>query len=139
MQEQWREIGVQATPKTEEWNALLNRFNKTRDYELILIGFSWGVDPDQTTMWHSKSTQGGFNNNSYSNPEVDKLLEQGIRETNREKRKAIYRQLDKLLLDDMGSPILVFQKTLMAVNKRLKGVEPNAFNLLHNIESWTVS
>ena len=138
LQEQWREIGVAATPKTEEFNALLNRFQKARDFEMILIGFNWSPDPDQTTMWHTKSYQGGFNNNMYSNPEVDKLLEQIVRELDRDKRKPMLKQLDKLIVDDAGSPILVFQKVLMPVNKRVKGLEPNPFNLTHNVESWTV-
>jgi peptide/nickel transport system substrate-binding protein len=139
LQEQWKAIGVQATPKTEEFGALLNRFQKTKDFEIVLIGFSWNPDPDDSTMFSTKGQQGGFNTNSYSNPKVDELLDQGLKETNKDKRKAIYKQIDKQVLDDLPSPILVFQKNLLAVNKRVKGIEPNTFNLLYNVHTWTVS
>jgi peptide/nickel transport system substrate-binding protein len=139
LQEQWNEIGVRATPKAEEFNALLNRFNKTRDFDIILIGFNWSADPDQTSMWGTKGYNGGFNNNKYSNPEVDRLLEMGIRETDPAKRKTIYKQIEKIVLDDMPSAILAFQKDIVPVNQRIKGLEPNAFSIPYNVEGWTAS
>lgn len=139
MQDQWKAIGVNATPKTEEWNAFLNRIGKSHDFEAFLVGFSWGVDPDETTMWGTKSYNAGFNDNKYSNAEVDKLLDQGIRTVDLNKRKEIYHKLDGLILDDLPSPILVFGKSLVAVNKRVQGLDPNAYNTLYNIHQVSVS
>ncbi|MBX6343309.1 MAG: peptide-binding protein, partial [Thermomicrobiaceae bacterium] len=49
-QEQWKQIGVECKPQTEEWNAFLNRITGSKDFEMFLVGFVWGVDPDQSTM-----------------------------------------------------------------------------------------
>jgi peptide/nickel transport system substrate-binding protein len=139
MQQQWKDVGVQATPKTEEWNAFLNRITKSKDFDIFLVGFSWGPDPDESTMWTTESQKGGFNMNSYSNPQVDKLLLDAVKEVNQDKRKALYHEVDKLVLEDLPSPIMIFDKALVGVNKRVQNLDPNAFNTRYNVETWTVT
>src|SRR5689334_13531672 len=93
IQQQSKEICLECMLKTEEWNAFLTRINESRDFEMFLVGFSWDVDPDQSTMWETSAYDGGFNNNKYSNPDVDKLIEQGLTELDQNKRKQIYIQM----------------------------------------------
>src|SRR5204863_1821386 len=85
MQQQWKLIGVDATPKTEEWNAFLTRITETHDFEIFLVGFSWGVDPAPTPMWSTDSYEGGFNMGKYSNTKVDELLSSGLSNLDRDK------------------------------------------------------
>src|SRR5579875_506694 len=47
-QQEWKTIGVDCTVKTEEWNAFLNQINVEHDFDICLLGFSLGVDPDQS-------------------------------------------------------------------------------------------
>ncbi len=138
MQQQWKKVGVDMTPKTEEWNAFLNRITGTKDFEVFLVGFSWGVDPDQTTMWATDSYTGGFNMNKYSNPKVDDLLQQGLATTDHTKRKDIYTQMQNIIMDDIPSPITDFPKGIYSVNNRVHNVFPNAVDLPFNPEQWWV-
>ncbi|CAA9552255.1 MAG: Oligopeptide ABC transporter, periplasmic oligopeptide-binding protein OppA [uncultured Thermomicrobiales bacterium] len=127
MQGQWRAIGVEATPRAEEWGALLTRINETRDFEMFLIGFSWDADPDQSQMWSSRAfPPNGFNLGQYANAEVDALLDRGLAELDRDKRTAIYAELQGHILDDAPAIILVFPQVIAAVNKRLHNCFPNA-------------
>ena len=130
MQQQWKAIGVDVTPKTEEWSALLARVTETRDFEMFMIGFAWDVDPDQSQMWSSKSfPPNGFNLGKYANPQVDTLLNQGLTELDPAKRKAIYVEMQNLLLADVPAIILFFPQGVAAVNKRLHNCKPNAVGL----------
>ncbi|HEY8598031.1 MAG TPA: ABC transporter substrate-binding protein [Thermomicrobiales bacterium] len=130
MQEQWKAIGVDATPKTEEWSALLARVTETQEFEMFVIGFAWDVDPDQTQMWSSRSfPPNGFNLGKYANPQVDMLLDQGLTELDPAKRKAIYIELQNHLLADVPAIILVFPQGVAAVNTRLHNCKPNAVGL----------
>ncbi len=138
MQQSWKQIGVTMTPKTEEWNAFLNRITGTKDFEVFLVGFSWDTDPDQTTMWATSSYTGGFNMNKYSNPKVDDLLKQGLATNDQSKRKDIYTQMDNILMDDIPSPITDFPKGIYAVNKRVHNLFPNAVSIPFNAEQWWV-
>ena len=138
-QQAWKEIGVVATPKMEEWNAFLTRITGTHDFSLFLVGFSWGVDPDQTTMWSCSAYPSGFNMGKYCNPQVDKLLQEGLATTDHAKRKAIYTQMQNILMDDLPNAILVFPKSIAGVNKRVHNLFPNAVSIRYNSYQWWVN
>jgi peptide/nickel transport system substrate-binding protein len=138
MQEQWREIGIECIPQTEEWNAFLERFDSTRDFEMILIGFSWGVDPDQETMWHTDAQEGGFNRVRYSNPEVDELLEQGLATTDPDERIEIYTEMQNIILEDLPLAILDFPQGIVGVNQRCHNIFPNDAAFTANAHEWWV-
>jgi len=139
MQQQWKAIGVDATPKTEEWAAFLTRITETKDFEVFLVGFSWGTDPDQTTMWATESFEGGFNMGKYSNPKVDELLEKGLGELDTEKRKALYLEMQNIIMDEVPNVILDFPQSTVLVSNRAKNFFPNAVNTRWNSHMWWVT
>jgi len=138
MQQQWKAIGVDASPKTEEWAAFLTRITETKDFEVFLVGFSWGVDPDQTTMWSTESYDGGFNMGKYSNKKVDDLLAQGLGELDPEKQKALYLDMQNIIVDEVPNVILDFPQATVIVNKRVHNMFPNAVNIRWNTHTWWV-
>jgi peptide/nickel transport system substrate-binding protein len=138
MQEQWREIGVECIPQTEEWNAFLDRITSTRDFEMFLVGFSWGVDPHQESMWHTDAATGGFNMNEYSNPEVDDLLAQGLETTDQDERREIYTEMQNIILEDVPSVILDFPQGIYGVNQRCHNIFPNDVYFTVNAHEWWV-
>ncbi len=138
MQAQWKNLGVEATPKTEEWNSFLTRINETRDFELYLSGFGFGVDPDQSSFWTTDAITNGFNRASYSNPQVDQLFAQALSELDREKRKQLYVEVQNILMDDLPSMMVDFPQALAAVNKRVHNLKPNAINVRWNVKDWWV-
>jgi peptide/nickel transport system substrate-binding protein len=138
MQQAWKAIGVDCTPEQEEWNSLLQRLTSTRDFDMFLIGFSWGVDPDQSAMWATAAYQGGLNVNKYSNPQVDALLQQGLKETAMPTRKQIYTQMQNIIVDDLPSAIIDFPKSIAAYNKRVHNLFPNAVDDRWNAHQWWV-
>jgi peptide/nickel transport system substrate-binding protein len=138
MQEQWREIGVECTPQTEEWSTFLDRITGTRDFDMFLVGFSWGVDPHQETMWHTDASEGGFNMNEYSNPEVDDLLAQGLETTDQDERRELYTQMQNILMEDLPSVILDFPQGIYGVNQRCHNIFPNDVHFTANAHEWWV-
>lgn len=138
MQQQWKAIGVDATPKTEEWAAFLTRITETKDFEIFLVGFSWGVDADQTTMWKTESYEGGFNMGKYSNKRVDELCDQGLAELDTEKRKAIYLEMQNIIADEVPNVILDFPQATAITSKRAHNIYPNAVNIRWNTHLWWV-
>jgi peptide/nickel transport system substrate-binding protein len=84
------------------------------------VGF-WVLppDPDLTNYY---STTGTYNTISYSNPQVDKLLEQGRGVAELEQRKPIYAQLQQTFLDDPPGAILFYPKDIHAITKTTAGI-----------------
>lgn len=124
MQEFWREIGVEAKIETEEWGAFLSRLTETFDFEMILVGFSWDIDPDQKAMWHTDSYPDSFNMNMYSNPELDEILDAALETPDREERKELYFEMQRILAEEVPNIIVYFDKDLYATNKRVQNMIP---------------
>ena len=63
-----------------------------------------------------------LNAGAYRNQQVEELFLQGQKEFDREKRKAIYGQIQKILADDAAYVFLYYGLGYAAVNKRIGGV-----------------
>ena len=127
IQRRLMEVGVKVNIRAIEWASFISRFIKTGDFDVVLLGWGLGLDPDQFNIWHS-SQQGGdkFNFIGYNNPAVDKLLEQGRVELDPDKRQKIYHEFAKVLLEDSPIVYLSAGYGLTAIHKRVKGIDSPA-------------
>jgi len=92
----WSEIGVKT-------NVQVVSVVPT-EYQAFLAIYDVPVDPDQYSIWHT--TQGETNIANYSNPRIDKLLEDGRLQLDREERKKIYLDFQRFLLEDAPAVFL---------------------------------
>lgn len=74
------------------------------EFQAYLTIFDIPKDPDQYAIWHS--TQTGTNVSNYSNPRIDKLLEDGRSELDPEERRKIYLDFQRFLLEDAPAAFL---------------------------------
>jgi len=141
MQESWKAIGVDMRPNQEEFSIFMDRITKSFDFDVCLLGFSWGVDPDQTTMFDSTQHLTGFNSFDYKSDKVDALLAQGLHTLDQDKRKAIYVDMQNALLADLPNVVMDFGKGITGVNKRVGNRIPNgvAGSDRNNAHQWYVS
>lgn len=84
------------------------------DYQALLAIFDIPEDPDQYTFWHS--TQTATNITKFSNPRIDKLLEDGRAELNLEERKKIYLDFQRFLVEDSPA-IFLYYPTTYTINR----------------------
>lgn len=124
IQRRLKEIGIDVSIRVLEWASFLGRYIKTGDFDVVVLGWSLSLDPDQYSIWHSSQNKPGqFNFINYNNPQVDKLLEQGRLELDPKKRMKIYHQFSRILLQD--SPIVYLYEGygLPAIHKRVQGID----------------
>ena len=141
IQKRLHEIGVEVSIRVIEWASFVNRFIKTGDFDVVVLGWSLSLDPDQYNIWHSSQQgPGQFNFLGYSNKKVDKLLELGRKELNISKRERIYHKFSKYLLEDSPIVYLYAGYGLSAVHKRVKGIKNPAppAGIYHNNYDWFV-
>lgn len=97
----WKEAGfeanIQVTPTTPD------------NFQAFLAIFDMPEDPDQYSFWHS--TQTSTNRTKFSNPRIDKLLEDGRTELNIEERKKIYLDFQRFLVEDSPAIFLYYPTT----------------------------
>ncbi|MFZ5535251.1 MAG: ABC transporter substrate-binding protein [Patescibacteria group bacterium] len=79
-----------------------------QDYQVLLSAQDVPPDPDQYPFWHS--TQGPTNITGYVNVKIDKLLEDGRVELDQEKRKLIYTDFQRRLVEEAPAIFLYYPK-----------------------------
>lgn len=103
----WKSLGFNVKVKTVD--------TLTDGFQALLVSMEIPFDPDQYPLWHS--TQTDTNLTGYSDPKIDKLLEDGRKETDIEKRKELYADFQRYLVDDAPA-IFLFHPTLYTVIRR---------------------
>jgi len=129
MQQSWKDIGVDATPSLIQFPQLVSQIVSIRTFDVFLVGFNWGIDPDESPLFHSRNTAaGGFNGADFKNSDVDNILDQALLTLDRTKRKQLYGQFQDIMSDAVPSPILLFNTGIWGVNKRVQGTDFGPFN-----------
>jgi len=141
IQRRLKDIGIDVKIRAIEWASFISRFIKTGDFDVVVLGWGLGLDPDQFNIWHSsQQAPGQFNFIGYHNPTVDQLLEQGRLELNPDKRMKIYHEFARVLLEDSPIVYLSAGYGLTAIHKRVKGIDDPAppAGIGHNSQDWYI-
>ena len=141
IQRRLKEIGIDVKIRVVEWATFISRFIKTGDFNVVLLGWGLGLEPDQFNIWHSsQQAPGQFNFIGYHNSKVDHLLEAGRLELNPDKRMKIYHQFAEILYEDSPIVYLYAGYGLPAINKRVRGIDNPAppAGIGHNSYEWYI-
>jgi peptide/nickel transport system substrate-binding protein len=133
MQQNWKAIGVDLTPREIQFAQLVTEITSTRDFEILLVGFNFTQDPDQAQLFSSAGTAaGGFNGFDFKNDQVDQILNQAVVTVDQNKRRQLYFQYQDLMQQQLPAPILYFLKNNYGVNKRVQNFGYGTFNQYAN-------
>lgn len=141
IQRRLKDVGIDVKIRAIEWASFISRFIKTGDFDVVVLGWGLGLDPDQYNIWHSsQQAPGQFNFIGYNNPTIDALLEQGRLEMNPDKRMKIYHEFARVLLEDSPIVYLSAGYGLTAIHKRVKGIDNPAppAGIGHNSHEWYI-
>jgi len=92
------EIGVGVEIRTLDFATWLDEQGQG-NFDAFLLGWLGNLDPDDF-YYAQHRTDGGFNFQGYSNPEVDELLDAARVETDQDARKALYDDAARMIVDD---------------------------------------
>jgi peptide/nickel transport system substrate-binding protein len=139
IQQRLKEIGIQTDIQTIEWAAFLKEYIKQKRFEAIILGWGTGIDPDQYPIWHSSQMgPDQLNQISFSNAEVDALLEKGRTSCHQQERVATYRRIQEILAEEQPVVFLYFKDALPVVSSRVRGIKPEAAGIGYNFIDWFV-
>ena len=121
-QDSLKRLGVQLTITPLDTTTFFDRVLKG-DFQAAFMAWVIDADPDPYGLFHStQKPPAGLNISSYSNPEVDRLLDQGRTTFDRERRAAIYHQVHEILATEQPALWTVQVGMKWAVNKRVHDV-----------------
>lgn len=132
--ENLRAAGVKVQIQMADLATLIDRIVKM-DYDLGIMTVSLTpVNPLPDIAYFL--TTG--NPNGYSNPQVDELLNKLAAETDENKIKQYYSEIQKITAEDVPMPSIYAVKALGAVNDRVSGAKPKDFGMFINVTEWDV-
>lgn len=105
MQATFQQAGVDATTQISDWPSFSTNYVMKGKHQIALLGWLNIVDPDRL-MYAQLSTGGSTNWNGYSNPDVDKLLQQGRSSLDQKTRTDAYQKAAAILAKDLPWYIL---------------------------------
>ncbi|KOR25536.1 ABC transporter substrate-binding protein [Clostridium sp. L74] len=123
VKENLKDIGIDVELKGLEANAFFNQFDNPEkaDFDLIFNGYVMGSEPD--AYKEVFMTGGAFNASRYTNKKLDDLWNKAAVETDKTKRKDIYKNIQKELMEDMPLYPICYSNATIAVNKNVGGIK----------------
>ncbi len=98
MADQLSEVGVQLDIRTEDFATWLDNQSQG-NFDVFMLGWLGNIDP-QDFYYSQHHSEGGNNYQKYSNPDVDRLLDQAGQETDEDRRQQLYDDAVKMIVDD---------------------------------------
>lgn len=127
-------IGLKVKVATYDFPTVMQKA-KAGEYELLLMGLTFTLDPEVSSLYSSIGT---FNFMKYNNAKVDELLLKGKAEPNADKRKEIYSELQKIWNTDVPLITLYSDNEFSAISKQVANGEPKVFGFHNHLEKWSV-
>ncbi len=93
------------------------------DFEAYMLAWSGRVDADGN-LYSFNHTGGALNNQKYSNPKVDELLDQARAVSDVGQRRALYAQMWQQTTQDLPIIYLWTQKNIVGMSVRVNGFRP---------------
>jgi peptide/nickel transport system substrate-binding protein len=139
IQQRLRYVGIDVKIRVIEWASFVTQFIDKRNFDAVILGWNITPDPDLFDVWSSSKTgPNQLNFIGYSNPEVDRLLEEGRRTFDMKKRRECYFRFQDILADDQPYTFLYVPDSLPVVSSRFHGIEPAPAGISYNFIHWYV-
>jgi peptide/nickel transport system substrate-binding protein len=122
------EAGFDVKLVVSEFGAVINATMRG-EFELVLGGWSGLLDPDSNSYPFLHSGQ-ALNITKYANPHADELLEGARRESDADRRRALYEQLWRQEQADLPLIYLWTTRNILGVSKKVTGARLLANGLL---------
>ena len=131
LQSQWRDVGVDVTIRNEPAAVFFGETVTRREFDAMAM-FAWLSSPENVprTTLHSEqipSAENGWsgqNHMGYNNPVMDDLIDRLEIELDRDKRQAMWAELQRLYADDLPVLPLYWRAQPYVLPKWLDGVRP---------------
>ncbi|MDP2308643.1 MAG: ABC transporter substrate-binding protein [Pseudomonadota bacterium] len=109
---------------------------RTGDYDAALSGWSASLYVDPSVIWGPDSE---FNFTRYRNPEVARLLREGLAEPDSARSAVIWQELQQIIYEDQPYAFLYWTDEIVAVDKRFLDAKIDVLGAWRDLASWHVS
>ncbi|MEM7537094.1 MAG: ABC transporter substrate-binding protein [Chloroflexota bacterium] len=140
VQDQLNSLGFDITFEAIDFGTLVGQL-LGQTFDMVIIGWTGlGTDPNDDSFWHSKfdTPESGFNFVSYQNPEIDRLLDEGIAVPGcaPEDRAPIYAEIQQIIHDDIPYLFVTGSVGNTGYSAGWGNIDPGEWSFSWNIHTW---
>ncbi len=136
IQEQLKKVGIDARPRVVEFNAM-NDWIGNQHFDAALSAWAMPTSLDMGYAFASSEIGGGGGNfSAYSNPEVDRLIEQMAGLPDLASAQPILNRIQEILHRDQPMTFMWESKRVNGVDRRLHDTQPNLLGSLWYLRRW---
>ncbi|PZU49732.1 ABC transporter substrate-binding protein [Microbacterium aurum] len=117
-------LGITVNIRQPDFSTWLDEQN-SGNFDMLMMGWLGNIDPDDF-YYSQHHTDGGSNAQGYSNAEVDKLLDAGRIETDKDARKDLYAQAATIIADEASYIYLYNPSVIQVWSPKVTGYETRA-------------
>lgn len=137
MKDAYARVGIVLEPLALDWASFSQRLDD-KNFEAITLRWSATLEDDPYQNFDSsQAVAGGDNFVSYKDPELDRLIAQGRRTIDENRRMAVWHQVHRLLNEDQPYTFLFFPQSLRFLDARIHNVQLLRTGL-SPLEEWFV-
>ncbi len=138
IQQQLRQVGIEARPRTLDWNTVGARL-ESRNFDATIVALGVETSIDLSSTFHSRGVEHELNYSGYADDEADRLLDEARQQVQLQDTLPYLHQLQELLHRDQPVTLLWESQRLIGIKERVHGAEPNALSDLDNLRYWWVA
>jgi peptide/nickel transport system substrate-binding protein len=99
---------------------------------------SWyvGIPLELKMLWHSDDESTPLNIQSYSNQEIDNLLDKIESNSKEQKLYQLYKKFQEIIHNDEPVTFLYWIDNITAHNKRITNIDINPLGVIHHCWNW---
>jgi len=120
IQEWLKEAGIPVSAKPMSIGALLQKINSQHNFDAFILGFGrLDIDPDWLRRFFCsrEDRRRGGNKSGYHNPDFDRIADESAATINREKRRSLIREMQRVIMRDVPYIPLYTPDLIEAVRK----------------------
>jgi peptide/nickel transport system substrate-binding protein len=123
VKQQLSDVGIQLEVLAQESGIFFDALGNS-EFQLTIVGWLGFIDPDEY-LYNIFYSDAMWNQQVYSNSEVDRLLDEGRRTSDQDERKAIYVEAQRIIADEAPMAFLYMNERTAAMLERVEGFDVN--------------
>jgi peptide/nickel transport system substrate-binding protein/microcin C transport system substrate-binding protein len=133
---QAKKVGVDIKLRALEWTSFVKMMDE-RKFDAVILAWTRAVDGDLKQIFHTDSAKDqGSNFISYSNPALDKLIDEHRQTLDYDKRVLLARQMQRMIYEDQPYSFLTEPKHVLYAHQNTIEKQKDAYNYGIGVDYW---
>ena len=136
----YKAVGIELEAVYLSHEAYVKAVFQDRDFDIALVEFAFGTDPNPRALFHSSQTKkGSFNICGFQNQHIDDLLDEALRKSRRDEKIKVYKQIHLAIAEECPGIFLWQRPVFIAYDKNISGLKKSTIdpiNIFRYINKW---